>query len=736
MSVRYGASRAEWEAFSQLLLQDLLPWVADPNVPIHPTSSLQSTQDKTPSFIVSDSRGTGAIGMPGWPDRRTTSVEDWAADPRLGICLQMRTIRAIDIDVPDLELAREIEGFVREELGIDGMLLPLRDREKSGKRALFYRLEEGDHPYQHVLIGDGDGAIEFKSGRGHQMAVAGMHPSGVYYRWPDGIPKSLSDIPALSAERVIALYDALWQTYGPKGHYKAWKYTDNSGISRERRVNQHAEDPVVQYLLAHDLVKGYSEHNGIYVRCPWESMHGSETRDDAAEYFPKGANGHETPGFHCFHAHSRGGLPYTPTWVEFHEAIGYRALEVSSEFEAVPASEAPVAKQERPKFSFKGRSSVIEANLLNITAMLRWSEGGGFHVRYDSFKDAIVYREQGDSQWRSLDDDTYTAIRIAFAQRGMETPSHESIARCVSYVARQQAIDSAQEWLNAQQWDGVRRIENFHTRVLGLEDTPYNRAVCLYMWTALAGRILTPGCKADMVPILSGKQGLRKSSLVEALAPTIDEYVKVTLADRDDNLSRQLRGKLVAEWDELRGLNSRDGDALKGWVSQRKDDWVPKFKEFGTTLLRRFLLIGTANPKRYLNDPTGLRRWLPLAVTQPIDVDYVIRNRGALWAEARELWKTEFDRTGVTGILWEDAEALASEAQHNASIRDPWVDAVDSWFDSTEAVGPWTTLQILTQACSVPISQVNYGTQERLRRVMSFMNWDETDDGRWMPPFA
>jgi predicted P-loop ATPase len=223
-----------------------------------------------------------------------------------------------------------------------------------------------------------------------------------------------------------------------------------------------------------------------------------------------------------------------------------------------------------------------------------------------------------------------------------------------------------------------------------MADTPYHQAVCEYIWTGLAGRVLDPGCKADMVPILTGKQGLRKSSLVEALAPSPNEYTVVTLADRDDNLARQLRGRMIVEWDELRGLNSREAESLKGWVSRRKDDWIPKFKEFGTSMQRRFLLIGTANPKRFLNDPTGLRRWLPLKITKTIDVDYVLEHRNQLWAEARLMWLVERERTDATtktGVMWEQAEALAHGAQHDASIRDPWVDAVDAWFVSVEGVG-------------------------------------------------
>ena len=754
MSERYGAFREEWDAFASLNLQDLMPWVADPTVPIHRTSDLTPGQTKTPSLIVESRHGSGVVGLRGWakPTRITTTKEmlKWRDDDRLGICMNGRKIKCIDIDVPDKVLGPQVEAFCRESLGIGGMLMPLRDREGTGKRALMYRLADAEvSAYNRVVLreygdlGQSGGAIEFLADT-KQFVVAGRHISGQRYRWPEGIPSSLDMIPVFEKEELIALYHALWKEFGARGFYANWQDT----IYRiNRAASQHEEykdDPVVKYLQDNELLLDYAPNGGIYVRCPWEHMHGDLTKHDAAEFFPKGSNGRTEPGFHCFHAHSKlddkgNALSYKPTFTEFFEAIGYRALEIDAEFEIVQPENAPQPlAATRPRFTYKGRSKIIENTISNVTAMLRW-EGGGYRLRYDTFKDMIIYRRTDEETWHVLDDDTYTAIRIDFSKKGMETPAHETMQRAVSFIARENAVDSAHEWLRAQKWDGVERLKHFHTRVLGLEDTPYHLAVCEYLWTGLAGRILDPGCKADMVPILTGKQGLRKSSLVEAIAPSPAEFTVVTLADRDDNLARQLRGRVIVEWDELRGLNTRDAESIKGWVSRTKDDWIPKFKEFATTMARRFLLVGTANPARFLNDPTGLRRWLPLKIVRVIDVDYVLENRSQLWAEACEMWQREFERTRyttATGVLWANAEALARGAQQDASIRDPWVDAVDSWFVQTDGIGPWSALEILNQACNVPIAQINFGTQERLRRVMAFMHWEENVDARWSPPLA
>lgn len=748
MSMRYGASREEWDAFESLNLQDVLPWVADPTVHVSEFSNLGKQgkkHTKTPSIV---NRHGKVAGILDWPRHITTQrdIIKWREDDRLGICMNGRAIKCFDIDVYDQRRAEEVEHFIREHLGVLGQMMPLRDRKGVGKRALLFRVADGKAKIKHYINiaplneAKNDGGVVEILSELQQFVVAGMHEDGERYRWPEGIPTDLNSIPVFDEEEIVALYHAMHKRFAPNAPYREWRY-NHERVARARGQHEtYSDDPAVQYMLDHDIVVDFADDGGVYVRCPWEHKHSPDsTKRDAAEFYPTGANGRATPGFKCLHAHSQGEpLGFEPTFVEFFDAIGYRGIEIAEEFEVTGVAQEITPANTRPKFTYKGRSTIIENTISNVTNMLRW-EGGGFRVRYDSFKDNIIYRRVDQLDWSTLDDDTYTAIRIEFAKRGMETPSHETVQRAVSFVAREQSVDTAKEWLREQQWDGVPRIERFHTDVLGLTDTPYHRAVCEYIWTALAGRVLDPGCKADMVPILTGKQGLRKSSLVEALAPSPDQYTVVTLADRDENLARQLRGRMVVEWDELRGLNSREAESLKGWVSRRKDDWIPKFKEFGTTMLRRFILIGTANPSRFLNDPTGLRRWLPLKITKTIDVDYVLQNRNQLWAEARELWQDEMQRTLLTtqtGVKWQQAEQLGYQAQQDASIRDPWVDAVTAWYSATDGVGPWTTLEILNQACGLPISQINFGTQERLRRVMAFLHWEEEGDGRWSLPLA
>ena len=79
-------------------------------------------------------------------------------------------------------------------------------------------------------------------------------------------------------------------------------------------------------------------------------------------------------------------------------------------------------------------------------------------------------------------------------------------------------IDTAIQWARSLRWDGVPRVASFFTRFMSVPDTPYIRAVARYMWSALAGRCVEPGVKADMVPVFVSKQGKGKTSWFKRLA--------------------------------------------------------------------------------------------------------------------------------------------------------------------------------------------------------------------------
>jgi predicted P-loop ATPase len=298
-------------------------------------------------------------------------------------------------------------------------------------------------------------------------------------------------------------------------------------------------------------------------------------------------------------------------------------------------------------------------------------------VAHDAFRDEIMYSEEGGASWVSFKDADYTRLRIALERCGFPPPGKENTRDAVLLVAEQNRFDSAQLWLSGLVWDGVPRIARFLSTHMGADDTPYTRAVGRYIWSALAGRVIQPGCKADMAVILVGPQGLRKSSGVAAIAPAPEFFTEISFGEKEDDLSRKMRGRLVAELAELKGLRGKDSESIKAWMTKQYEDWTPKFREFSTVFPRRLLCFGTTNQDEFLVDETGNRRWLPARVLRQVDVAAIKRDCLQLWAEAAEAFHMD-------GVDFREAEELA-KAEHDAyMMRDPWEPTIARWLDTPD----------------------------------------------------
>ncbi|HIA1612817.1 TPA: VapE domain-containing protein [Salmonella enterica] len=319
----------------------------------------------------------------------------------------------------------------------------------------------------------------------------------------------------------------------------------------------------------------------------------------------------------------------------------------------------------------------IEAEILNAVKAVARPDFIGVDIRFDQFRDEIMLAPAGSGQWRPFTDADYVELRMTMAERGFKPVGRELIRDAVLQVSSEQPFDSAITWLDELEWDGVPRIDTFYHTHFGTADTAYTRAVSLYMWTALAGRVLEPGIKADMVPILVGPQGCGKSSGVEALSPDPMFFTEISFAEKDDDLARKMRGRLLAEIGELRGLNTKELESIKAFVTRTHENWIPKYREFATQFPRRLVFIGTTNEDEFLADKTGNRRWLPVEVSK-VDVQAIRRDLLLLWAEARET----FTRSG--GIQFRDAERLAASVHEKYTIKDAWLETVEKWLDTPD----------------------------------------------------
>jgi hypothetical protein len=344
------------------------------------------------------------------------------------------------------------------------------------------------------------------------------------------------------------------------------------------------------------------------------------------------------------------------------------------EFPVEVVGETAVEAEAWPTFA-RDKAGRIEPTVTNTVAAVARPDLVGLQVAYDEFRDEITVAEPGTTlQWRPMTDADAVTIRMGLERIGFKAAPKELARDACVRVAANNSYDSAQLWLESLRWDGVPRVEKFLVDYMGCDDTPYTRAVAFYMWSALAGRVMKPGVKADMVPIYEGDQGLRKSSAIEALSPAPEFFVEIDFDKKEEETVRALRGVLVGEVAELSGLHTRQIEWIKKFVVRKIEKWIPKYKEFATTFARRLLFIGTTNRTDILADETGNRRWLPLHITKA-DVEGIVKVRDQLWAEAAVLF-------AANGVMWHEAETLAVEHHDNYTMEDSWESDVSNWLEA------------------------------------------------------
>lgn len=652
-----GATPDEWFHFDLVLgrTDQLLPVVCNPGASISPDSKLKAL-GKTPSRYNRDRLVTGIAQ---WTEYTVTEHDfsRWSKEPDYGICVRTGFgWLALDCDSEDEDIQADIRDTLVQLLG---ELPPRRWRANSNK-CLYLLAVDGDFRKRIHRLAGGMGIVELLA-NGQQFVACGTHSSGARIEWDGGLP---DEPPAITADRL----ETLWQRLADQlpvdksSEAGATKLRDRSIISRG------ATDETADYLDKNGWTLGDGTNGERYIRCPFEDGHSTGGDPTSTVYFPAGTAGFDLGHFKCLHAscaHRDDG--------DFLNAIGIR----NDDFDDLTAAAGEVAEPAPLPAFERDKWGRIEATINNAHQAVMRPDFTGVDIRFDQFRDEIMFSPAGSGQWQAFTDADYARLRITMEKRGFKAVGRELIRDVVLLAADEQPFDSAVTWLNGLEWDGVPRIEHFYHTHFGTTDTAYTRAVSLYMWTALAGRVLEPGIKADMVPILVGPQGCGKSSGVEALSPDPAFFTEISFAEKDDDLARKMRGRLVAEIGELRGLNTKELESIKAFVTRTHENWIPKYREFATQFPRRLVFVGTTNEDEFLADKTGNRRWLPVEVSR-VDVKEIKADLLLLWAEARETFK----RFG--GIQFRDAERLGASVHEQYTIKDVWLETVEKWLDTPD----------------------------------------------------
>lgn len=245
----------------------------------------------------------------------------------------------------------------------------------------------------------------------------------------------------------------------------------------------------------------------------------------------------------------------------------------------------------------------------------------------------------------------------AFQKMGL---SGAAAFEALEIVSHQTEFDPVLQYLEAlPPWDRVPRLSTWLTRYAGVDDTPYSRAVGMRWLISAVARACWPGCQADAMLILEGKQGKRKSSLVRALAGSWFGDQLPNLERKETDAKQYMHGPWIIEVQELDAFSRSENSTIKKFLTIRDDTFRAPYARGHERHLRRGVCAGSTNDDdRYLRDPSGARRFWPVYCREAIDVEGLQRDRDQLFAEALDA----YDR-GIQWHLTDEEVALARVEQ-------------------------------------------------------------------------
>ena len=312
----------------------------------------------------------------------------------------------------------------------------------------------------------------------------------------------------------------------------------------------------------------------------------------------------------------------------------------------------------------------IENTIQNLTIILQ-NDPKLKGIVFNELSDCIEIKgsvpwQHPSKYWRDADDAqllTYLTYHYGKFTRVNYDVALAKVVDDRSFHPIRQYLDGLPEW------DRTERVDTLLTDYLGAEDNPYTRAVIRKTLCGAIARVMIPGIKFDTMLVLSGPQGIGKSTIISKLCGEWFNDSLLLSDTKDKTAAEKLQGFWILEIGELAGLKKTEIETLRGFISRQNDVFRASFGRRATPHLRQCIFIGTTNAEHgYLRDTTGNRRFFPVKVSGNSEKKpwQLTQNEiDQIWAEALVYY-----RNNEPLILDAETERYAKNLQREAMETD------------------------------------------------------------------
>jgi predicted P-loop ATPase len=295
------------------------------------------------------------------------------------------------------------------------------------------------------------------------------------------------------------------------------------------------------------------------------------------------------------------------------------------------ASEAPLTMPKlneeikNARFPHIDDKEKAKSTIENLEYLLR---AYGITLEYDEIlkRRSIVFDGHSTKGHDMEDESAMMIIKSLCSLNGLSTTTIELLPA----IFQKNTVNPIKNWIQSKVWDGIdRKQQLFETLTVETEDEKYRDEV-LNVWLTQCvaaadngeiGRELNPRAvrKFEIVLILQGKQGARKTSWIGSLLPdSLRDYVKdgMHLDPTDKDMTKKCISTWLCELGEIDAtFRKADIARLKAFLSNQVDEMRLPYDRTSMTFKRRTSFCASVNGEQFLTDSTGSRRFIPIQVS-------------------------------------------------------------------------------------------------------------------------
>ena len=290
---------------------------------------------------------------------------------------------------------------------------------------------------------------------------------------------------------------------------------------------------------------------------------------------------------------------------------------------------------------------------------------------------SVKLKDGKTDTWQDSDD---AMLRNYISQTYRGLTGRGLIDDAFTQVIKENRFHVVRDWWATLKWDGRKRVETILIDYLGAEESEYVRTVTTNFFMAAVMRVYHPGAKFDQCLVLTGPQGIGKSTVLDRMGGRWFSDNIATFQGKDTQ--EELQGRLIIELGEMQATKRAESDQAKAFISRRVERFRAPYGHRTEEYPRQCVFAATTNDDAFLKDRTGNRRfWIVKCRgnTEHHPAEYFTEDEAAhCWAELNVMydgmrnWPVESieKKMLLTGDVLKEAYEIQGAATEGEEVRD------------------------------------------------------------------